>query len=291
MRDFVCVEVRAPDATAAEIAAAEAFEAGAVGLEERAEGGRITLLLYVSADEAEAVTRRIGAMANGRASTVAVSPARAVADIDWSEAWKAGLDSTVISDRLSIRPPFVPRRGGVGRVEIEIEPGQAFGTGGHESTRLALEWIDRVAPSLDSGARVLDVGTGSGVLSLAALALAPCTAVALDLDPLAGLAARENADRNGLGDRIRVFTGSLDALRGEPFELVVANLLRSELLPIAGAIASATRPGGQAIFAGLLATDCEQVEKALRAVGLSVRGVRHRRDANGERWAGLLTVR
>jgi ribosomal protein L11 methyltransferase len=294
MRDFVCIEVHAPNAEVAEIAAAEAFAAGAAGLEEREEGGSITLLLYVPAREAAVVARRIEALPDSNAKTVVVSPPHAVPEIDWSEAWKEGLEATVISDRLAIRPPFVPplaRVGGVDRVEIEIEPGQAFGTGGHESTQLALEWIDQVAPSLEPGARVLDVGTGSGVLSLAALALAPCTAVALDLDPLAGRAARENAERNGLGDRLQVFTGPMDALRGEPFELVVANLLRNELLPIAGAIAAATRPGGRAIFSGLLETDCARVEEALRAVDLHVRGVRHQVDANGETWAGLLTLR
>ncbi len=182
-------------------------------------------------------------------------------------------------------------RGGAGRIAIEIEPGQAYGTGGHESTRLALEWIDLVAPALPPVARVLDVGTGSGVLALAAVALAPCSAVALDLDPLAAPETRMNANRNGLGERIRVFTGPLAALAAEPFELVVANLLRSELLPILGEIAAATRPGGQAIFAGMLERDCDRVVEALHGVGLRLEGVRHLVDAGGEKWAGLLTTR
>jgi len=285
------VEVRAPDAETAEIVAAEAFAAGALGLEEREEDAGIILTLYVAAADVEAMRQQIGASPAARTSTFLVSAARALPDTNWSEAWKEGIEETMISERLSIRPPFVTGRSGAGRIAIEIEPGQAYGTGSHESTRLALEWIDLVAPALSPRARVLDVGTGSGVLALAALALAPCSAVALDLDPVAASEARKNAARNDLGERFRVFTGPLAALASEPFELVVANLLRSELLPILGEIAAATRPGGQAIFAGLLAEDCERVFDALHPVGLRLEGVRHLVDAGGEKWVGLLTTR
>ena len=240
------------------------------------------------AERADAVCGSLRALADPGLS---IGRPEAVEERDWSEAWKEGLTATVISPRLAVRPESVVLDPVPGQRVLVIPPGQAFGTGGHASTRLALEWIDRVAPSLTPGARVLDVGTGSGVLSLAALALGPCTAVAFDLDPLAARAALENARRNGLDERIHVFTGPLAALAGQDFELVVANLLRSELLPIAGEIAAATGPGGQAIFAGLLATDCEQVEAALAGVGLRVRDVRHLLDANGEQWAGLLTMR
>ena len=103
--------------------------------------------------------------------------------------------------------------------------------------------------------------------------------------------ALENARINGLEDRVLLFTGTLAALRVRPFDLVVANLLRSELLPMLEPIAHATRPGGAAIFSGLLAEECEQVEPALESVGLPCVARRHHTDPSGLRWAGLLSHR
>ncbi len=195
-----------------------------------------------------------------------------------------------------------------------IDPGQAFGTGGHASTRLALEWIDRLAPALEPGARILDVGTGTGVLALAALRLSEgegegegdgdgeCSeAVALDIDPLATAAARANAEANGLAARFHVFTGPLAALRREPreghgpfdlaFDLVLANLLRTEMLPLLGEISQRMRPGANAVLSGLLASERGSVEAAAGAVGLAAAGARYGDDASGDRWTALLTLR
>jgi ribosomal protein L11 methyltransferase len=290
---FARIDVRLPDAEAAERAAAEAYAAGAVGLEEREDGTGVTLLLYARAADAEAVRE---ALARQGAAVAAAEP---VPPADWSEAWKAGLEALVVSPRLVVRPSFVPSAAS-SAAEIVIDPGQAFGTGGHPSTRLALEWIDRIAPGLGPDARILDVGTGTGVLALAALRCAPgdgARAVAFDLDPLAAAAARENARSNGLGPRCHVFAGPIAALRGGdadgfgPYALVVANLLRTEMLPLLEPIAGRMRREAPAVLSGLLASERDAVEAAARAVGLAAVGARCGADASGERWVALLTRR
>jgi len=267
--------------------AAEAYAAGATGLEERDGESEITLILYAPAAAARAV---YDALAEA-APALRVEPPAEVPATDWSERWKAGLTATIISPRLLIRPSFVPAALAPGQAEIAIDPGQAFGTGGHPSTQLALEWIDELAPALKEGARMLDVGTGSGILALAAGKLGPAQLLAFDTDALATAAARVNAQRNGLGDRLRLFTGGLDAIGDVSFDLVVANLLRTEMLPLLDGIAARVRAGGHAVFSGLLEIERESVAEALRAAGLRECGVRSRADANGDLWSALLTIR
>jgi len=287
MTEFVRLEALAVDAEAAERAVAEAFAAGASGIEERVDSAGVMLIVYAPADAGASVGRAVGCCA-GVSRT---SSPEAVEDIDWSEHWKQRLEAVEVSPRLVVRPSFVGSHSREGQAELVIDPGQAFGTGGHASTLLALEWIDQLAPNLVAGARVLDVGAGTGVLALAALRLGAARAVAFDLDPLSAPAVLENAARNGLDERLAVFTGTLDALAGAPFDLVAANLLRRELLPIVDGIAAATAPGGFAVFSGLLAEEQSRVEAALAEVGLTALGVRHRAVPDAEHWIGLLTRR
>jgi len=284
---FCRIAVRAGDAEQAERLAAEAYAAGATGLEERDGESGVTLILYAPAAAAQAV---YDALAEAAPAT-RVEPPAEVPETDWSERWKLGLTATLISPRLRIRPSFVSAALAPGQSEIEIDPGQAFGTGGHPSTHLALEWIDALAPTLKWGSRMLDVGTGTGILALAAGKLAPVQLFAFDTDPLASAAARANARHNGLGERLWLFTGGLDAIGDVSFELVVANLLRTEMLPLFDAIAARVRAGGHAVFSGLLESERASVAEPLRAAGLRECGVRSRADANGDLWSALLTLR
>jgi ribosomal protein L11 methyltransferase len=286
---FVRIEVRAPDRDLAERLEAEAYEAGAVGLEERdGEGGDIELSVYAPADVAQAVAAALRQVPS-RASVGDPEPLPAE---DWSETWKSGLRAIDVSKRLRVRPSFAEASRDPGQAELVIDPGQAFGTGSHASTRLALEWVDLLAARLPAGARVLDVGCGTGVLALAALRLSRGTrGVALDLDPEAAWATRANALRNGLAARLDVLLGPLAALRETAFGLVVANLLRTELLPLVVEIAQHTAPGGAAIVSGLLGSEADEVEQALARVGLRVQGARETLDPGGERWISLVTER
>ena len=286
---FLRLELTADTPGLAERAAAEAFAAGAAGLEERETGTGTSLLLYLPAAVAAAVRDALAALGE---PGLEIGTPEAVEEVDWSQAWQAGLGTTRISSRLALRPEAVAFDPEPGQRVLVIHPGQAFGTGGHASTRLALGWIDRWFEAARSpGARVLDVGCGSGALALAALALGASRAVAFDLDPLAARATLANAARNALTEHLGVFCGSTPALAAEArFELVVANLLRRELEPLLADLAARLAPGGRAIFSGLLAADREAVAAALGAAGLAVVAERSERDG-GEVWIGLLTRR
>jgi ribosomal protein L11 methyltransferase len=278
---------RVNDAGAAERLAAEAWDAGSSGIEERQAAEGVELLIYAPSAAAERV--RSAVVAAGEA--FAVTALEGVPQSDWSESWKRGLRAIEISPRLRVRPSCVAAGETPGQVELVIDPGQAFGTGGHESTRLALEWIDALASDLPRHSRVLDVGTGTGVLALAAIRLAGARALGFDLDPLAAQAATGNAAANGIHAGLDLFTGPLAALGDVTFDLVVANLLRSELLPLIDGIAACTAPGGFAVFSGLLSSECDRVVEALRAAGFTPAGAREAHDANDEGWTALLMKR
>ncbi len=286
-----CIEARFPDATTAELAAAEAWEAGAAGVEERDEASGSTLLLvYATADTAAPVRAALEDFAGAE-----VGEAALVDDTNWSEEWRRGLEAILVGETLVVRPSWVPAPASQPpRADLVIDPGQAFGTGAHVSTRLVLDWVEALSSrpgGLGSTARVLDVGTGTGVLALAALALGAGSAVGFDLDPESGVAARHWAAHNGFADRFEVFVGPIEALRPEGFDWLLANLLKREMLPIAAPIAAALRPGGQAVFSGLLAREGDEVTAAFEAVGLLASDARTAVDPNGDEWISLLMTR
>jgi ribosomal protein L11 methyltransferase len=284
---FARFRVFAAESGAAEWISAEAWAAGAAGVEERDSDGRIELLIYAPAPEIAAVRDAV----SQTAVALDIELPERILEKDWSEQWKQGLEAIVVSARLVVRPSFVAHALEPGQLELVVDPGQAFGTGGHASTRLSLEWIDALADDLPTAARVLDVGTGTGVLALASIRLAGARAVAFDLDPLAAEAVRENAAINGVREGLDLFTGPLEALAPVGFDLVLANLLKSEMLPLLGGIAKRVRPGGYAVFAGLLATEADEVRAALIENAFDPVAMREADDANGDRWIALLMRR
>jgi ribosomal protein L11 methyltransferase len=140
---------------------------------------------------------------------------------------------------------------------IELDPGLAFGTGTHATTAMCLEWLDAVPPA---GERVLDYGCGSGILALAALKLGASAAWAVDIDPQALLATRENALRNGLEGRLTVQPAD-GPLPGR-FDVVLANILAGPLAELAPRLAELTAPGGRIVLAGLLDGQADPVAEA-----------------------------
>ena len=269
---------------------AEAFEAGAAGAQEIDEAGRYRASIYATSERVASIhvlLRRLSTEATE------VGPVEGMPDTDWSQAWREGLEAISISKRLLIRPPFIDVELEQGQREIVIDPGQAFGIGGHASTRLCLEWIDALVPSRTRIGRlepiaVLDVGTGSGVLALAAVALGAGRAVGFDLDPIATRAAREAALTNGLAHVAHFVTGPIEALRlaSAGCSLVLANLLKQEMMPIATQIAGCVSRNGRLVLAGLLFEDVLEVEERFGREGLVEIGRRSREDSTGE-WIGL----
>ena len=282
---FVCIRATVAS-DRAEWTCAEAFAAGATGVEERECGADILLLVYAPAAAADAVHAAVGETA-GAGARIEREP---VAPRDWPETWKEGLAPIAISARLLVRPTFAPAALSPGQVEVVIEPRQAFGTGAHGSTALALALLDaRLAAR--PAARVLDVGAGSGVLAIAALRLGAVHALACDLDPIAARETRENAMRNGVA--VASFAGSLAALgpRAARFDVVVANLISSELRPILPALVARVAEDGALVLSGLLAAERAAIEALLGGHAFRIAAERALRDERGDEWLALTASR
>jgi ribosomal protein L11 methyltransferase len=209
-----------------------------------------------------------------------------VEERDWAETWKEHFQPIPIGERLLIAPPWVELPPSE-RTPIWIDPGMAFGTGLHPSTRLCLLALER---HLESGHTVLDLGCGSGILSIAASRLGAAHVTAYDIDPEAIQAAQGNVTRNNLAQRITVKLGSLDhalaarAGGAPPVDILVANILASTLQQLlAGGLAQILRPGGLMILSGLLSDQHEDLAALAQQDGLMLLEVLQEGD-----WRALL---
>jgi ribosomal protein L11 methyltransferase len=208
---------------------------------------------------------------------------RFVQDEDWAEAWKAYFRPIRVGRSLVIKPSWETLAAADGDRVIELDPGMAFGTGAHPTTQLCLALLEeRVAP----GDRVLDLGTGSGILALAAARLGAREVLALDLDPVAVAAARENVAANGLAGVVRVEEGGVEAAPGPPYDLVVANILADVIRDLAPALALQLRRRGLLIASGIIADRAADVTVALRAAGFDLEEERAQ-----EEWRALVCSR
>jgi ribosomal protein L11 methyltransferase len=189
----------------------------------------------------------------------------------WASAWQQSFPPRAVGRRLWVKPPWEAAES-PGRVTVVIEPGRAFGTGHHGSTEGCLALLDESI--LDTGPdRVLDIGTGTGILAVAAIKLGAGHVVAVDVDPDAVAAARVNAARNGCADRIDLVMAGPESLREvRPFPLVVANLLAHTHLALAPHYRRLTAPGGTLILGGILEHEDHDVIAALEAEGFAPLG-------------------
>jgi ribosomal protein L11 methyltransferase len=206
---------------------------------------------------------------------------------DWAETWKRGLGFRRITDRIGVRPSWVAAPDDAPAIVVIVDPGMAFGTAEHGTTRGCLRLLDGV---VRPGARVLDVGAGSGVLAIAAALLGASEVTAIEGDPLAWEALEENIEINGVEARVRCRCGLVDSedLAGyATVDGVVANIESATLIRLLPGFVRALGGGGWLILSGILATEWPSVREAAEVAGFSFRAL----DEDGEWRAGLFEIR
>ncbi len=193
---------------------------------------------------------------------------------DWSETWKKYYKPFRAGKHLVIRPSWEPWQAREGDLVIQIDPGMAFGTGTHETTALCVELIEKYYRE----GSFLDLGCGSGILSLCAAALGARDVTGVDIDPDAVLCAEENVRKNGMEDRIIIREGDLMKGLDRRFDAVAANILAPILCILCPALPAAMNPGGLFICSGILTEQAQSVLDAMTAAGLRVLERRDRGD-------------
>ena len=191
---------------------------------------------------------------------------------DWQNGWRKYYHPMEIGRRLAVVPSW--QEYDTDRVKLVLDPGLAFGTGGHETTSLRLEALDRL---VKGGERVLDIGTGSGILAIAALKLGAAEAEGVDIDPVAVRTAGENAALNGVADRLTVLVGDLSDKASGKYQIITANIVANAILSLAPAVPGLMAEGGVFIASGIIDTRKDEVLAGLRAAGLTVRQVSEKR--------------
>jgi ribosomal protein L11 methyltransferase len=208
-----------------------------------------------------ATLARISTILKGMIADGAEPAIRRIEDPGWATMWQARFEPFPIGDRFLIVPPW-NRAHAPHRLQIVIQPGQAFGTGHHGSTFGTMCALERIAGCGRVG-RALDVGTGSGILAIAMRKLGVADVTGIDIDPTALANAAENAALNGLDGKIRFSAAPLSSIRGR-FDLITANILSLVLIEMAPMLIARMRPGAHLILAGILAREADSVAKTYR---------------------------
>ncbi len=228
----------------------------------------VDLIAYAPAPRWDDVMREaVIRLLRARGETEAAMHEEIVSDQDWNATWEASIEplvagSFVIAPTWADLPPEHDDK-----TVIRIDPKMAFGTGYHESTRLVLRLLPPVVPQ---GGRVLDVGTGTGVLGIAALALGASSAIGVDIDPWSVTNGAENAALNDVGDRFEIREGSLDVVSETGFDLILANIIRSVLEPMLPEVVAIAAPRAPILLAGLLLTERDRMLQVADAAGLAL---------------------
>jgi ribosomal protein L11 methyltransferase len=271
---------------AEETASALLFDAGTTGiitLEESDDAVKLGAYFDAQANAEEIAHDIEGVFARAgiRSSLMSVA-ITAVADQDWMQKWKEGFAPIAIGERLVVAPSWkLPDASE--RLVIQIDPGMAFGTGTHETTRMCLELLE----AHWRGGRMIDVGTGTGILAIAAARLAPGSLViGIDVDPLAVEVARENIEINQAAHTIEIREGQPAEFSGSAFDVVVANLTAEVIIALMADLVGCVATSGTMILSGILTTLAADVEHALKGAGLRII---ERREA-GE-WTALVAAR
>ena len=191
---------------------------------------------------------------------------RYVEDVDWANEWKKDYTSFRISDRVIICPSWEEAQTKDDDIVVKLDPGSAFGTGTHETTSMCAKILDGMVTSED---KILDLGTGSGILSIICDKLGAGKIEAIDIDPLAVDVARENCIINGCED-IDCYAGELKDAKASDYSIVVANIIADIIAAIASDVPSKLKEGGRFVCSGIINTKKEKVEQALKDAGFTI---------------------
>ncbi|MBW3624927.1 MAG: 50S ribosomal protein L11 methyltransferase [Armatimonadetes bacterium] len=277
------LEIRTEPAAMEPVAAA-LFEAGCAGTEQAPQG----IAGYLPVDDTlEGRLHSLRETLDRLPSLLQTQPAEIVLSFveeeDWAEAWKAHFKPMKIGERLVVAPSWSDYTAESGQVVVELDPGMAFGTGAHPTTQLCLKALER---TVTGGETVVDWGTGSGLLAIAAAKLGAAGVWAGDIDPLAVSVAEENVRRNGVEERVRLIVGERPTCFDVQADVTVCNILAGIILDLAGDLNRVTRPGGTLIASGIIDTRGDEVKAGLEKNGFQVTEV----ETQGE-WVAIYAVR
>jgi ribosomal protein L11 methyltransferase len=250
-------------------------------------GAPVMVRAYVPDDQSGAKTRRqieegLWHLHQVDLGSIGELTTRRLAEEDWANAWKEHYHVLRLGRHTVIKPSWRAYAPQPGEVVVELDPGMAFGTGLHPTTRNCLLLLEEL---IHPGDQVLDVGTGSGILAIAAAKLGAASVMALDVSPVAVEAARANAAANGVVDRVEVRLATLEGAAGEPYmplppdlavlgaeigehDLVLANIIARVIGQLAPSLLRATRPNGTLIASGIIEERRAEAEQPLVAAGL-----------------------
>lgn len=288
MGDWVEIIVPVGAADVDDVAAliADEIPAAAAGTEQR---GDEVVFWVAAGDVAAALADTRDAVARWAAGGTAVDPARvrtaaAMPESEWRDAWKRYFKVARLTRQFVVVPSWEPYTAEPDDVVIDLDPGMAFGTGTHASTRLVLEHLQVMADAGAMPARILDVGCGSGILAIAAVKRWPAaTCVAIDNDPIAVQATAKNALANKVADRIDAMPTPVGELR-EVFPLVLANIQAHVLRALKDALIA--RCGGTLILSGLLTPQAQPLADEFVAAGMKL--VKVRASAADPEWSSVV---
>ena len=193
-----------------------------------------------------------------------------VEEDDWENGWKAFYHAMELGNRLAVCPSW-EEYDNPGRVVLRLDPGMAFGTGTHETTSLCLRALDE---RIRGGERMLDIGTGSGILAIAALLLGAKEADGVDIDPMCVRTASENAERNGVADRFCVRVGNLSEQASGKYRIITANIVANAIIALAPSVPALLDADGVFLASGIIDEREQEVAAAIAKAGLAVREIR-----------------
>ena len=190
-----------------------------------------------------------------------------ISEEEWENNWKQFFKTTEIGKRLCIRPSWEEYDNKTGRCVLSIDPGAAFGTGTHATTSMCLEALEElVSPDIT----VLDIGSGSGILSIAAVLLGAKQAIGVDIDPVAVRVATENAKLNNVEDKTEYILGNLDEKITDKYDIVVANIVADAIIALSQSASEKMKENGYFLCSGIIDIRADEVEKALKLRGFNI---------------------